>query len=158
AIFTLVWDPIPDSLRGPLVIGLSLAGVVLLPALILTTVTGTTLMNLRPDRVVGVIRACGGDYLVSLIGCVVALGIYFLHIFGYDLLPDDWLAAHPWLNGLMHPTVEYTTLGVAVYCGHFFTWHLGIVYRRHHDKFPWILQRHIPKPRPLPRRAQPHPV
>ena len=92
-------------------------------------------------------RASGRDYVVSVIGCLVALLIYFLHIFGYYLLPDAWIEQAPWLNVLMHPSLEYTTLGVAVYFGHFFTWHLGVVYRRHHEKFPWVLQRHIPRPR-----------
>src|SRR5690606_3194333 len=100
----------------------------------------TTFLNLRPDRVLGVIRACGRGYLVSLAGCLATLGIYFGHIFGYHVLPQAWIVDHPWLNVLRHPSVEYTTLLVAVYFGHFFTWHLGVLYRRHHEQFPWILQ------------------
>lgn len=147
AVFVVMSEAIPDGVRAPLAIVLALAGTVFLPALILTTVTGATFLNLRPDRVLGVMRACGWGYVVSVAGCLATLAIYFGHIFGYYLLPDAWIADHPWLNLLMHPSVEYTTLAVAVYFGHFFAWHLGVLYRRHHEQFPWILQRHIPRPK-----------
>jgi hypothetical protein len=26
---------------------------------------------------------------------------------------------------------------------HFASWHLGLIYRRHHDQFPWVLQKHV---------------
>jgi len=148
AVFVLMSKRVPDGIREPLALMLAAVGLVFLPALILTTVTGTTFLNLRPDRVLGVIRACGRGYLVSLAGCLATLGIYFGHIFGYHLLPQAWIVDHPWLNVLRHPSVEYTTLLVAVYFGHFFTWHLGVLYRRHHEQFPWILQWHIPRPKP----------
>lgn len=154
-LFVLMWNPIPDGLRTPLSIVLALMGVVFLPAVLLTVVTGATMLNLRPDRVLGVMWACGWDYGVSILGCFGVLGVYFAHILGYHLLPDAWITAHPWLNLLRHPSVEYTTLGIAVYLGHFFTWHLGMLYRRHHEKFPWILQRHIPRPKPAPARRPP---
>jgi hypothetical protein len=36
---------------------------------------------------------------------------------------------------------------------HFFSWQLGLLYRHNHEKFPWVLQRFVPEPKPLRRRA-----
>ena len=39
--------------------------------------------------------------------------------------------------------VVLPALGAGVYLMHYFMWYLGLMYRSHHDQFPWVLQRHI---------------
>ena len=34
------------------------------------------------------------------------------------------------------------TLVLGIYLFHFACWHLALLYRGNHDRFPWILQRH----------------
>jgi hypothetical protein len=32
---------------------------------------------------------------------------------------------------------------LGIYLFHFACWHLGLLYRANHERFPWILQRHV---------------
>jgi hypothetical protein len=32
-----------------------------------------------------------------------------------------------------------------IYLMHAFCWYLGLAYRKYHEKFPWVFQRHIPQ-------------
>ena len=41
------------------------------------------------------------------------------------------------------PILVYPMLMIAIYLAHFFCWHLGLIYREHANRFPWILQRHV---------------
>jgi hypothetical protein len=116
-----------------------LIGSFFLPAVVMTTITGTTMLNLRPDRVLSVIGRCGGDYLL-------AVGVFLLSALPtafYLLAPNtDWMnpkiAAH-----LQSAIVYMPVLAVCVYLMHYFCWLVGLMYRIHHDQFPWVLQRHI---------------
>src|SRR5207244_2652601 len=60
-----------NSLPKPVVLSLggvmAIIGTTLFPAALLTTTTSGTLLNLRPDRVVGVTVVCGAEYLLVLI-------------------------------------------------------------------------------------------
>jgi len=131
--------PLDDHTRFRLVLLFELLGSFFLPALLVTTITGATLLNLRPDRVLAVILRCGGDY-------ILAVGVYLL-----ALLPSTFYLLAPTIPGmdpklaerLQSPLVTIPALAVCVYIMHYFCWLLGLMYRTHHDKFPWILQRHI---------------
>lgn len=119
------------------------------PAVLLTVVTGTTPLNLSPHRLVRVMAVCGVPYLFAtfvLLPAAVVLhalaALFFAEAVSaaYDLsiLRPAATPVSPWLTlpagGAM--------LVLAVYVGHLFPWWLGRLYRRHHDQFPWLLQRH----------------
>jgi hypothetical protein len=40
----------------------------------------------------------------------------------------------------------FPCLVAGIYLMHLFAWYMGLVYRAHHEQFPWILQRHIRDP------------
>lgn len=129
------------NLRLPVMLLMELIGSFFLPAVLLTSVTGTTLLNLRPDRVLSVIRHCGPDYILSF-------GVFLL-----TLIPSTFYLVGPSLffsnasnKVIQHMSREYVSLpllALCVYLTHLFCWHLGLMYRAHHDEFPWLMQRHI---------------
>lgn len=137
-----------------------LAGTAVFPAILLTLQTSGSLINLRPDRVLGTIRACGPAYFTALIGWVAAV-VFFLFstsvfveltaaTFGRQLQFPAWVDS---------PVTAMAALPCAVYFMHYFCWLVGLLYREHFEHFPWVLQRHIPtvregaprSPRPLRR-------
>ena len=131
--------PLQDHPRLCLVLLFELIGSFFFPAVVLTTITGSTMLNLRPDRVMGVILRCGGDY-------ILAVGIYLiaLHATMFYLIPADYSWIDPTLlTRLQKPVVSVPIVAVCVYLTHYFCWLLGLMYRTNHDKFPWILQRYI---------------
>ena len=127
--------------QTPLVLLAGLAGSFAIPAVLLTTVTGVSLLNLRPDRVFAVARVCGLDYIFSV-------GIYLLALMPslfYLVAPKflEMTSTNPIITHLHEPYVALPLTAVAVYLGHYFCWHLGMMYRAHHDEFPWLMQRHV---------------
>jgi hypothetical protein len=129
----------------PLMILFEMIGSFFFPAVLLTAVTGTTVLNLRPDRVLAVIRKCGGDY-------ILAVGVFLLSTLPtiYYLVSPQILPAkpnNPIFERLAKPYVMLPALAVAVYLAHYFCWFLGLMYRAHHHEFPWLMQRHIRTPR-----------
>jgi hypothetical protein len=128
----------------PLVLILGLIGSFMLPAVLLTTVTGVSLLNLRPDRLISVIRTCGADYILSVGIYLLALLPSVFYLVSPKILPAN--STNPVITHLGEPYVSLPLLAVAVYLGHFFCWHLGIMYRDHHDEFPWLMQRHVKDP------------
>lgn len=120
---------------------LQLIGSFFLPAVLLTTVTGTTLHNLRPDRVLAVIRQCGGDYVLSVGAFLLALIPSTFYLVSPSVFFGN--ANNKVLQHLSREYVSLPLLAISVYLAHFFCWHLGLMYRAHHDEFPWLLQRHI---------------
>ena len=120
-------------------------GTLLFPAALLTACTaGSALVNTAPLRLIGTARACGKDYLASLLlfalaAIAMAVGLAFSA--AHPSLPESW---H--LDGKKAEIVYYLlglpTLAVGVYFSHLFCWHLGLLYRLHHTGFPWLYQRH----------------
>jgi hypothetical protein len=119
-----------------------LFGLYLLPAVLMSSLIAGTYLNLRPDRVIGVIRACGAKYWVSVIGFAIGGAVYLvaMRIVNFGTL------------GLFAPGLKVTLLGwgigspallLGIYLMHFACWHLGLLYRANHERFPWILQRHV---------------
>lgn len=141
----------------PRTVILALLGVlatVFLPAVMLTTNTSGSFVNLRPDRLIGVMRTCGANYAVAILAGAVAMGAYgggmamadlaLVSILGGDLggsIPN-------WVKW----TLGYPLLAVGIYLAHFFCWYLGLLYRAHHADFPWVLQRHHKDPAEQARR------
>jgi hypothetical protein len=129
----------------PLLFALALLGSFFLPAVLLTTVTGTTLLNLRFDRLLAVMRLAGVSYFASIALFLLAIipSVYFLAA-GVLFHP---LPATPINLRLNRPTTMLGMLLLTVYLLHFFAWHLGLLYRQHHDQYPWLAQRHIKTPK-----------
>ncbi len=119
-------------------------GAAAFPAMLLTATTaGSAVANASPPRLIGTIRACGWDYLISLILLAVAAptlaaGLYY-GATSADL-PFGWQP-----GGRLGDAVGYLLglpmLAAGVYLSHLFCWHLGLLYRLHHERFPWLFQR-----------------
>lgn len=120
---------------------LAIAGAFLFPAILLTTVTGTTILNLRPDRVAAVIRLAGIHYFASVLLFLLA-AIPTVYYLGNELLFPEKLTA-PICIVLERPSLMLANLALTVYLLHFFAWHLGLIYRNGHADYPWLAQRHI---------------
>jgi len=135
-------------------------GTILFPAVFLTLVTSGTVLNLRPDRVFGVIGAGIWSYAVLLVLWVLAIAVYGGGIVSTSYVSLALLDPSLTLNALATP-LSFLALILGVYLMHLFCWQLGLFYRGHHERFPWVLQRHIPKPPPpriIPRRRPASPA
>ena len=141
---------------GPtfLAIGLFvLLGLIAFPAVWITTATSGSLHNLLPHRVLGVAVAAGLEYWVAVALLPVTLVVYWMAMAltsalslmateaGVSLaLPNGTTVSPPaWVLGL----IGYPVLALAIYLAHGFCWLLGKIYQDHHERFPWVLQRHV---------------
>ena len=120
----------------------AMAGTMLLPAVLLTICTSGSMANLRPDRLLGTIRACGWQYVGACIAAALAVGLYGL-----------LTAGRPWLLSLPLPLMPTGGLGrvssaegplvsLATYAGHYLCWTLGMLYREQQARFPWPMRYH----------------
>lgn len=140
------------SLPNQVVYGLAgtlvLLGIIAFPAVLITTLTSGAIQNLRPDRLLGVIARCGAEYVLCVILCIVACGLWAAGVLGTaasavaSTRPPD-----PNAPLLQRWYVAWSVLVAGTYFMHLFCWHLGTVYRKHCLSFPWILQRHEPSAR-----------
>jgi hypothetical protein len=139
---------VPIQVRLSLLVTLSIVGTLAFPAILLTSTTSGTVLNLRPDRVWGVIKHCGVSYLFMLGGWVFAIGLYMLSTIGAEIallsLPRriGGGATTGWFDMLFHWALQYPLLLVGIYAMHAYAWYLGLQYRKHHADFPWVLQRY----------------
>jgi hypothetical protein len=124
-----------------------LIGAVLTPALLLSANTSGTYLNLRPDRVIGVISVIGAPrYLWLIFSFAIAA---FIYIFSLDQIDESGarlvhLGPHNTNLTLAALAVSTGLLAVGIYLMHVFFWQLGLLYREGHEHFPWVLQRHVP--------------
>lgn len=145
---TLFLSRLPEVVRVNVALALAIAGSIAAPAAILTSTTSGSFLNLRPDRLIGVMKTCGLEYLLSLALWVVTVLVYdhgtnvlYLRTRGlmFDLVvgptPGAWSVRYSWVVG-------YACLIAGIYGMHLFCWHLGLFYRRYHEKFPWLFQRY----------------
>ncbi len=132
---------------------LGVGGAYCFPAVVLTLLTGATVLNLSPPRVVGVMVRCGPQYALSAVLGVASLALTACVVLGPSVLPV--LAPLTFLRAFNNPATLVPAVAATMYVTHFFAWHLGLMYRAHHDTFPWLAQRHIRTPRPERRRAYP---
>ncbi|HEX8520948.1 MAG TPA: hypothetical protein VF669_01745 [Tepidisphaeraceae bacterium] len=146
---------LPEKAQPYFALATDIFGAMIFPALLLTTATSGSILNLRPDRVLRVIKAMGFSYVVIMIGwfilskayliTILATGLSFLHLFDRDQqFPYDW-----YLNGIY----TYPALITVVFLLHALMWYLGLQYRFHHAEFPWVLQVHERDPSMPPRRG-----
>lgn len=140
---------VPVQIRLSLFVTLAIVGTLAFPAILLTTTTSGSVLNLRPDRLWGVIRYCGVAYGFMLAGWIIAFGVYLLSIFGAEMallsmtVPKP-IAAAPmtWADIVFHWALQYPLLCLGIYLMHAYAWYLGLQYRKHHADFPWVLQRY----------------
>lgn len=127
-------------------IALLAIGAFFFPAFLLTTTTAGALRNLRPDRLMGLIRVCGTRYALAGILSIAAVGTYFLSWISLTLHSQSSTFLGWRISGILglEPVLAYPMLFVGLYLMHLLCWYLGILYRDHHEEFPWVLQRHIP--------------
>jgi hypothetical protein len=146
----VLWHFDPTSHWSGLILTLALivAGSVFFPAVLLTATTSGSMLNLRPDRVLGTIRTIGWAYLVLVAALLLAeifnaAGVLTTSLNGFvfisQLRSKSWLTFGP---------PAYTILCTGIYLMHYFCWQLGLVYRRDHHRFPWVLQHHISRRAP----------
>ena len=132
---------------------LALAGTLLFPAVVLTLATSGSSFNLRPDRIMESIRICGARYLLPLIAWVLALPLYLMGIFGISSSVVALVGGTIKSGGLSKVAgLTFLPLVLGVYLMHYFCWEIGLLYRLHHEQFPWLFQRHI-KRDPMPVRT-----
>lgn len=134
----------PQLMHWPVFFILLALGTVFFPAVLLTLTTSGSQLNLRPDRLIGVMIQCGMRYVwavwmfpvIALIYMTGALGGHAVILRNAVAKPD----AKTWLTT---PAIVYPMLAIGVYLMHYFCWYLGLMYRDFHDRFPWVLQQHI---------------
>ncbi len=135
----------------------ALAGTFAFPAVILTLATSGSSVNLRPDRVLESIRICGRRYWAPILAWAIAVPAYVGGLFGTSSVIVDWVAGtlktKTWLT---MTAMTMPLLMVGIYFMHLFCWEIGLLYRRHHEEFPWLFQRHARREpafiRPIPMR------
>lgn len=143
----------------PAAVALAVLGTAFFPAVFLTLSTGSSVLNLRPDRVLAVMRRCGAAYVVSIIMWCAAAAAYYAAWLGTSHLAV-FLSAGTQHGAGRHSDLSswagFAMLFVAICLMHLFCWHLGLLYRRHHESFPWVLQRHdwAALNQPVPRRRR----
>jgi hypothetical protein len=136
----------------PILFIFTLIGSWCFPAVVLTTVTGTTVLNLRPDRLFSVIKLCGLGYPLSVILFILATApsIYYLTGKAFFHVPANTFFQH--IDSI---TLAFPIMLMTAHLLHCFCWHLGLMYRENHPRFPWLAQRHIKVERPVTLRAMP---
>jgi hypothetical protein len=129
---------------GIVLLVIALLGTVFAPAILLTTNLSGSVLNLRPDRVLKVMRVCGWHYVGATALWLLTWPSYFvLGWVGFDQAMRDTFSL-----SLTRSTPEgaflvvVPALIIGVYLMHWFCWYLGLMYRAHQDQFPWVLQRH----------------
>ena len=148
AILLCFWPVIfQPYMTGPVGMGLLIScvafGVYFFPAVLMTALIAGSYLNLRFDRIVGVIRSCGRGYWVSVIAFAFG-GAVYLGAIGFV---NNAVAGFFGHDGMRIPLIGVAIgspgLILGIYLFHFACWHLGLLYRANHDRFPWVLQRHV---------------
>ena len=150
---------VPPSPIAPLPsFGLALLGFFFFPAVWLTLVTSGSIVNLRPDRVWGVVRAGGTGYVA-----MAALGFLATAVYVNGLLMVSFNTVFYGFGFKQFDVpgaLEWPALFTGIYLMHWFAWCVGLLYRAHYHSFPWVLQRHIPDPKkrrgPVQRKKRPY--
>jgi hypothetical protein len=140
-------------------------GAIFFPALFLTASVDGIVANFRPDRLLGVIRAAGFVYLPVLIGwaagmfCLANGMLALLGVFSIMWNPFGRAFPRPWIGFGWGYGFCFVVAGL--YFSYYACWLLGVIWRKHHAKFPWIAQRFvkdeaapgkpIPAKQPVPR-------
>lgn len=131
-------------------------GAIAFPAAFLAATSSGTLLNLRPDRLLGTIRQCGAGYVVPM--CLLFVGpiVYFFGVFGFGASVFALFVRNMLSQPGLVASAGFLALVMGIFITHWGCWALGVLYRGNHEAFPWILQRHVYKNRTTlpPRRRK----
>ena len=116
-------------------------GTLLFPGVLLTTATSGSVPNLRPDRVLRVILTCGASYVSVVLLWAAAGLLYAVSVSGVTAHALT-LGGAGAMGTLLPTAAAYAVLLGSVYLMHLFTWQVGMLYRAHQPKFPWVWQHH----------------
>jgi hypothetical protein len=128
----------------------ALGGSFFFPAVLLTTMTSGTPVNLTPGRVMGVIGHCGAAYVGTVGLYLAAIVTYGLAVVGSLAWLVQFLGVDLGMGILGSALFAHLTLIIAVYLMHLFCWRVGLLYRAHHEQFPWVFQFHVRTARGAP--------
>jgi predicted Fe-S protein YdhL (DUF1289 family) len=149
----VLWNLYVGPLSASTNLALTLLFFILVPATLLTMITSGALNNLIPSRMFSVIGAAGRHYwIVTFMGFVATIA------FGFGLLwcmstgdavsrrlfvgPASDRLTMLGLNHYVELALAPLVMFAAVYLVHAFCWQLGLLFRFHHERFNWVLQRH----------------
>ena len=143
-------NPFPFPHTRDLHLAIFLIGSLAFPATLQTICTSGNILNLRPDRIWGIIRCTSLRYLPIVLLWIVAIT---------SCLAGQWAVAFYWaslfipksppLPLIAQPFIAYPLLILGIYLLHAFGWVLGQEYQRSHPFYPWILQQHIRTTEPV---------
>jgi hypothetical protein len=133
-----------DTVTEFVALVLAAAGTIFLPGALLTLATSGAVANIHPGRLIKTISICGSRYLSPLIAWILGLllfgfglGIESIDIFGASAGPLFGAKVRLWM-------IAYPLMVSGLILLHLCCFEIGMLYRRHHDAFPWLLQRHHP--------------
>ena len=134
-----------DPTRGVIFIfgTLLVIGTILLPAVLLTTLTSGSIANLRPDRVWGVMTTGGRRYVLLVLIWIFTAGVYGGAVIWFDELATVQIYVFGGKVPRIFWVLTFAGLVGGIYLMHFFCWQLGLFYRAGQPHFPWVMQRHI---------------
>jgi len=111
------------------------------PAVLLTLATTGGFENLRPDRLLRVIRLGGVSYWLIVVGWMIVAVITLWYLIGASAVPVPAVR-----KLLLNKTVMGFAIGpmilIHIYLTHLCAWGLGLIYRRQHVNFGWAYQQH----------------
>jgi hypothetical protein len=144
-IFSMVWAHYGWSLAGGISVRLILdiAGLIFFPAVVLTTTTSGSFVNLRPDRVLSVISVIGPRYAFLVILHAVAFVFYILGMVVPPLQVFLFIMRSRYQSPAYISLVACGLLVVAIFLMHYFAWLLGLAYRRLHRRFHWAFHQDV---------------
>jgi hypothetical protein len=139
-VLSMVWSHYRLSLAGGVCVRLifDVAGLIFFPAVVLTTTTSGSFANLHPRRVLSVISAIGPRYAFLVMLHAVAFVFYLVGV----VIPPLQLVLFITNSRIHFP--DYAAPGacgllvVAIFLMHYFSWLLGLEYRRLNQKFHWV--------------------
>jgi hypothetical protein len=117
---------------------LDVAGLIFFPAVMLTTTTSGSLLNLRPYRVMAVIAQIGPRYAWLVILYFVAITIYLLGMLTVPIQAMLFAAMQRHSTNIFSGPFPIALLMTGIFLMHYFAWLLGLYYRKLHQKFPWV--------------------
>ena len=139
----LLSSRLPQTASMSVAIVWAIVGTFFAPALLLTAATSGTYANLRPDRVIGVVRTLGAQYFWLLLTTICAFGTYS---FGFAAIHACVLSMFAPRSMRGTPPLWLTWPGaivlllLGIYLMHYMGWLMGQIYRVYQPMFPWAYQ------------------
>lgn len=138
-----VWtsqDFAPTVIQDGVAMLLILGGSLFFPAILLTAATSGSVPNMRPDRVLSVIRAGGASYFIIVACTVFLVFATLIGIAGPSAIPISQIR-----DGYRATGATWLAIPLVfahIYFAHYAAWKLGLLYRTRHHKFKWVMQLH----------------